>query len=210
MNSIARMDRSISDIGPTNYMDILLTRIKGISQFIDLPPLHIVWTGEYGSGSIIGGVPEWWGNYFDGGSNSFELGPIGLGVSFEIGFPEWLASRRVAYGLDFGIVTDNTALGIGFYYTTKKPIGNPLCFSLAPEVIYANSAKNSQIKIGDLSGSGYEIMGSVGSVGATYGWDTRSTYSIYSISGFGKGIDIGYGTWETNTKVFQLEDLFGK
>jgi hypothetical protein len=27
-----------------------------------LPPIHVIWSGRYGSGRLIGGVPKWWGN----------------------------------------------------------------------------------------------------------------------------------------------------
>jgi hypothetical protein len=224
VNNIAKTGNFNFSSSQGNYMDALIyntmtkTTVLAFNQYHVVSSIGPLGSSYYGSDGGIyfanstAGYERNLGYSFEGGGDrtSFELGPIGVGFSFEIGFPVWLTSRRIATGLDFGIVADNTALGIGFYLTSKKPIGNPLCFSLAPEVFYAHSAKNSQIKNRDLSGLGYEIMGSAGPIGATYGWDTRSTYRIISISGFGKGIDIGYGSWETNTKVFHFEDLFSK
>lgn len=86
------------------------------------------------------------------------------------------------------------------------------CDSLAgfaSEVFYASTTSNKQIRIGHLAGQGIEIMGSAGPIGGTLGWDTDKIYKIYSISGFAKGIDIGYGTWETNTGIYHLKNLFG-
>jgi hypothetical protein len=141
----------------------------------------------------------------DGGG--FELGPIGLGISIELGWPNWLVGSTFAFGLDFGIVADNTLLGIGVYTTTKKPVNNPTSFSIAPEVFYVQTMTANQIKIGDLNGYANEIMGSVGPVGATIGWDNGMNYNMYTISGFARGIDFGYGTWETNTNVYQIGDV---
>jgi hypothetical protein len=222
VNSIANAGNFSFSSSQVNYMDALMnntmtkTIVLAFNQYHVVSSIGPLGSSYYGSDGGIyfsnstAGYERNMGNPIEGGSNSFELGPIGVGLSVEVGFPIWLTNRRVAFGYDLGFVADNTALGIGVYFTSKKPINNPLCFSVAPEVFYAHSAKNSQIKNKDLPGSGYEIMGSAGPIGATYGWDTRSTYRIISISGFGKGIDIGYGSWETNTKVFHFEDLFSK
>jgi RHS repeat-associated protein len=140
--------------------------------------------------------------------NGFELGPIGLGVSIEMGFPKWLVGDTKAYGFDVGLVADNTLLGIGVYVTKKTPIGNPLCFSVAPELFYVQSNISSQAKIDWLNGTGIEFTGSGGPMGASIGWDSPEAYKVYTASGFGRGIDFGYGTWRTNTTIYQLRDLF--
>lgn len=79
----------------------------------------------------------------------------------------------------------------------------------AAGMFYAGTTLNKQLQIGLLAVRGIEIMGRAGPIGGTLGWDTDKIYKIYSISGFAKGIDIGYGTWETNTGIYQLKNLFG-
>lgn len=136
-----------------------------------------------------------------------ELGPIGLGLSIEIGFPKWLVGDTEAFGFDIGFVADNTLTGIGLYITTKTPVNNPVAFSIAPEVFYAHSSYNNQIKISSLQGGGMEITGSVGNNGGSYGVNNERTYQMFTVSGFSKGIDFGSGTWETNTSVYTLDML---
>jgi len=149
--------------------------------------------------SVIGEAPS-----YDG----FELGPVGIGFSIEMGFPNWLVGDTKAFGYDVGLVADNTLLGIGVYVTKKTPLNNPVCFSISATMSYAQSNTFRQTKIGDLQGYGVEIMGAAGPAGYAIGWDMPENYKMYSTGGYGVGIELGYGTWGTYTTVHQLSDLF--
>ncbi|MBU1012594.1 MAG: hypothetical protein KKG99_06290 [Bacteroidetes bacterium] len=143
------------------------------------------------------------------GSNEFELGPVGIGLSISYGWPEWLTGKRIAGGFEIGIVADNRLLGIGIYITTKKPHSNnnPLSFGLAPEVFYTQTSSKNQINIDNLKGQSIEFMGGAGPIGFSYGYDIGGTYQMFTGSAFGKGIDIGYGTWDNQTNVHTAHDL---
>jgi hypothetical protein len=164
-----------------------------------------------------GGMHSYWGSmssYNRSGIGSFqaqsggnELGPIGFGLSVEIGFPDWVVGQTIAFGFDIGLVADNTSTGIGLYLTTKTPIGNPVAFSIAPEVFYAHSSFDNQIKIKNLNGEGFEITGSIGANGGSYGFNNEGTYQILTTSGFSRGIDFGSGSWKTNTSVYTIDML---
>ena len=133
---------------------------------------------------------------------AFVLGPIGVGLTISYGWPDWLVGRRIAAGLDIGIVADNRLFGIGVYLTTKKPHSNsnPISFAIAPEIMYAQSFSKRQINIDNLKGQSVEFMGGAGPLGFSYGFDVNNTYQVFTGSTFGKGIDVGYGTWDTQTK----------
>jgi RHS repeat-associated protein len=179
VNSIARMDRSISDIGPTNYMDILLTRIKGISQFIDLPPLHIVWTGEYGSGSIIGGVPEWWG----GGGN-----PSGQGGNWASSV-DWAGVTNASLNV-LGGVSEMIVGGAGEYFSAGT--ATPVCVPLIVDGGYRTATNFSRL-VGYLTLNDKFVNAMPGNIGATIGKGI-DMFSGVPIDGYGYGQGIGGAT----------------
>ena len=225
VSSIARVSSFDMTSTQGSYMDNLIyntmtrTIVFAFNQFhvvSSIGPLGSPYIGKDGGiyfANITDGYEQNLGNPFGSSGNTsypFEVGPIGVGFSFEIGFPEWLAGSRVAFGYDVGLVADNTALGIGIFITKKKAIDNPLCFSIAPEYFYAHTKKGSQIKIKNLAGAGFEDMASAGPFGSTFGMDNQKTYNMYTLSGFSQysgGIDIGYGKWETETSIYSLEDF---
>ncbi|MDD2528957.1 MAG: RHS repeat-associated core domain-containing protein [Lentimicrobiaceae bacterium] len=210
VNSIARMDRSISDIGPTNYMDILLTRIKGISQFIDLPPLHIVWTGEYGSGSIIGGVPEWWG----GGDPKFwEWFSDGV---WTLGLTGTLSAGIIGGSFELGITMDfRTGINFGTYGTLEHSVGADLSLG---GILNYHKPTNGKVNfsINSLYGWGESSNGGAWIIDGTYGGDALNkgfafndyskVHPSYQTYGFGLsvGLPLGYSinkgkTWVSPT-----------
>ncbi len=75
VNSIARGTNSYSKITAAidNYMDILAANVMRAYGGNWLPGIEVVWNGKYGSGSIVGGVPEWWsgGTAANSGGNSW-------------------------------------------------------------------------------------------------------------------------------------------
>jgi hypothetical protein len=222
VNSIANAGNFSFSSSQVNYMDALMnntmtkTIVLAFNQYHVVSSIGPLGSSYYGSDGGIyfpnstAGYERNLGNPFEGGGNSFEVEPIGIGVGVVIAFPEWLTGKRLGFGLDLGFVADNTALGIGFYWTTKSPVNNALCFGFSKEVFYAQTTSNKQIKIGQLTGKGIEIMASVGPIGGAFGWDSDKNYQMHSVTGLGDGLHIGYGIFETNTRVYQLKDLFDK
>ena len=73
------------------------------------------------------------------GSN-YELGPVGIGVNFELAYPKWFPGfkNNVGYSISMGFVADAKD-NLDFYITERTPTDGNVSFSVAPEAFYVES-----------------------------------------------------------------------
>jgi RHS repeat-associated protein len=145
--------------------------------------------------------------------DSWVLGPVGIGVAFELAIPAITIGKReflgLGFGYSFGFVADNK--GLGWYSTDKVGDGKGTTFSLAPEVFYVHGTHVKNPDIFALDGNGYSTSFGLGTSGFEFSVDDsadinkRSNYYQISISGMAKGIDIGYANWTTVTHITPLD-----
>jgi hypothetical protein len=136
---------------------------------------------------------------------NYEMGPVGIGVNIELGLPEWLpyAIHNTGFGLSFGFVADSKD-NLDFYITERTPRKNNVSLTLAPEFFFTfPTQKGSMIYNSDMRGSGYE-SGIALKYGVSLGTNSDITYRQWSFSGFGFGMDVGSGNWETYTKLYRI------
>ena len=143
--------------------------------------------------------------------DSWVLGPVGIGVTFELAIPAITIGKRKFFGFGYscGFVADNK--GLGWYSTDKVGDGKGVAFSLAPEVFYVHGTHVKNPDIFALNGNGYSTSVGLGvygyefSVDGSAGINKPSNYFQFSISGAAKGIDIGYVNWTTVTHITPLD-----
>ncbi|GAA4273199.1 RHS repeat-associated core domain-containing protein [Aquimarina gracilis] len=132
------------------------------------------------------------------------MGPITLGLTFELVLPEWTGCTTCGQGVSFGLVADITH--IGWYYTEKTNRQGGYAFSVAPEISYVHGTQGN-VNMDVLRGRGVSHGVGLGAYGLEFGTngEVETPYMQISASGFGKGIDFGWATWEeTNTSIYKL------
>ena len=137
------------------------------------------------------------------GSN-YELGPIGIGLNFEIAYPEWLpwTDYNTGFSISFGLVADSKN-NLDFYVTERTPTKNNVTFSAAPEVFYVESMVR-QVYNQDLEGFSNQFGIGIGIIGGSVSSDRQINYRQWTITGFGYGIDVSTGSWESYTKLYKI------
>lgn len=136
---------------------------------------------------------------------NYEMGPIGIGINIELGLPEWIpyATHNIGFSLSVGFVADSKD-NVHFYITERSPQKNNVSFTASPEFFFTfPTQKGRMIYNSDLRGSGFE-SGIALKYGLSIGTNSDITYRQWSFTGFGYGMDIGSGNWETYTKLHRI------
>lgn len=134
----------------------------------------------------------------------FELGPIGVGIGFEIAYPEWFNLKNPGFGISIGLIADTK--GLGYYISDKMVDGRGMAFSLAPEVFYVHGI-NGNVDMSIIQGKGYSSELGLGPIGGEFGVDNSADYGqspsyyMLSLTGLAGGIDLGFANWITHTSV---------
>ncbi len=137
------------------------------------------------------------------GSN-YELGPVGIGVNFELAYPKWFPGfkNNVGYSISMGFVADAKD-NLDFYITEGRPTKNNVTFSASPQIFYVES-RAKQIYNNDLNGYANQFGLGIGIIGCSVSSDRDITYRQWTLTGLGIGIDVSTGSWETYTKLYKI------
>jgi len=135
----------------------------------------------------------------------------GIGLSFEIGIPDWImGDHQNGVGFDIGVVQDNEP-GFSYYVTVKETDQTAVCYNAQIEVWSATATNNNNnphsMDRYVVVGKGHEFSVGVGPAGGSYSesnaadYKQFSPYYIITVSA-GSGIDVGFANWDTKTYVW--------
>ena len=137
----------------------------------------------------------------------FEIGPIGVGLTIEFGYPDFAGFETSGFGISFGFVGDINELS---FYITEKSSRDAISFAFTPEIFYVHGL-NKNVYNSDLTGFGNSAGLGLGIGGFEFGTDGRDGYApsyyMFSLTGLGRGIDYGYGRWNTSTNVYTIFEM---
>lgn len=136
---------------------------------------------------------------------NYELGPVGIGVGFEIGLPEWLpwATHNTGFSVSLGFVADAKD-NLHFYITEGTPTKNNVSFSAAPEAFYVRGTHGRKIYNDDLEGYANQFEIGLGPVGGSVSSPDNIRYRQWTVTGLGSGIDVSTGSWRTYTRLYKI------
>jgi len=134
---------------------------------------------------------------------------LGVSVELEIGYPDWVVGNLTDYngfGIEFGLVEDGG--GISFFTTTKSTTKTTVTMGadIGLLIVAPNKFVTDKVFNSDLKGDGFEKGGNFGFFGLSYGGSSTENFTVptkYIIirPSIGVGLDLGFGSWNTNTTV---------
>ena len=136
----------------------------------------------------------------------YKLGPVGIGVNFEIAYPEWMPgfNNSIGYSLSLGFVADANDY-LDFYITERTPLGDNISFSVSPEVFYVEGNKGL-VYNRNIESSANDYGVGFGPYGISVSSDRDIIYRQWTITGLGGiGFDLSPGgRWKSHTKLYKI------
>jgi len=133
-----------------------------------------------------------------------EIGPVGIGLNVELAYPEWIPglSRNEGFSASFGFVADSND-NLDFYFVDRIPTRNNVTFSIAPEAFYVNGRTRLMYNK-DIEGDAYDFGIGFGPLGGSVSSNPSRSYLQWTVTGFGYGIDVSTGHWNSYTNLYNL------
>ncbi|KOH47170.1 RHS repeat-associated core domain-containing protein [Sunxiuqinia dokdonensis] len=133
-----------------------------------------------------------------------EIGPVGIGLNVELAYPEWIPglSRNEGFSASFGFVADSKD-NLDFYFVDRIPTRNNVTFSIAPEAFYVNGRTRLMYNR-DIEGYAYDFGIGLGPLGGSVSSNPSRSYLQWTVTGFGYGIDVSTGHWNSYTHLYNL------